>query len=65
MHPIIIWVLVFTGPRPYPVETFTGTNAHSQCIQAQYDYGRDQKGPAGNPFKCRMQTRMAPIDRAR
>lgn len=51
MHAIMLWVLIQTGPRPYPVQTFP---THGACIQAQYDYGR-YSGRTRNKLICRPQ----------
>lgn len=51
MHAIILWVLIQTGPHPYPVETFP---THGECIQAKYDYSQSSGSHASrNSMICR------------
>lgn len=62
MRDVIVWVLILTGPRPYPIDTFPDQRG---CQQAKYDYGRgfsatDKSNRPRNKLVCRWQVKSVP-----
>jgi hypothetical protein len=57
MITIVRWVLLMTGPHPYPMEEF---DTHAQCTKALSDYRQPPPRPSRN---SNLQPRIVCRDR--